>query len=69
LDQAEILTVDHIVLEFERSDLESELYSESSVYRKIIVVGLLTTLTFLACLVHNFFYSYSIKLIIVAFDS
>jgi len=29
----------------------------------------LTTLTFVACLVHNFLYSYSIKLVIVAFDS
>jgi len=26
-------------------------------------------LTFVACLVHNFLYSYSIKLVIVAFDS
>jgi len=50
-------------------DLEFELCSESSFYRKVFVVWLLTTLNFVACLVHNFLYTYSIKLVFVEFDS
>jgi len=38
--RAEILTADprHIVLDFDRSDFESEVCSESSFYRKVLVV-------------------------------
>jgi len=58
-----------MVLDFDRLDLESKLYNENNIYHKVPVVWLLTTLTFVACLVHNFLYSYSIKLVLIAFGS
>jgi len=38
----------HIVLDFDRSDLEFEFYSENNFYRKVLVVWLLKALTFVA---------------------
>jgi len=40
LDRAEILTTDprHIVLDFDWSDLELEVYSENIFYRKVPIV-------------------------------
>jgi len=59
LDRAEILTADprHIVLDFDRLDLESEVCGESSFYRKVPVVLVVDNIDLCCFLVHNFLYS------------
>ena len=67
MDRVDILTIDprHIVLDFDRSDLEYEVCSESSFYRKVPVVLIVDNIDLFACLVYNFLYSYSIKLVLL----